>query len=51
MQIKGWTKKKKEALIKRDLKSLHEFSKCENESSHFNIRPSAPLRTVGVKTK
>ena len=51
IQLKGWTRKKKEALINKDLKSLHEFSKCENISSHFNMRPSAPLRTMGVKAK
>jgi len=51
MQIKGWTKRKKEALIKSDSNSLHEFSKCKNQSSHFNKRPSAPLRTADFKRK
>ncbi len=35
-QIKGWSRKKKEALIKGDFDLLHEFSKCKNESSSFN---------------
>ena len=51
IQLKGWTRKKKEALIKNELKRLREFSKCENETSHLYKRPSTPLRTVGVKIK
>ena len=33
-QIKGWTRKKKEALISGNFKLLHEFVKCKNETSH-----------------
>ncbi len=33
-QLKGWTRKKKEALIKGDFKLLHELAKCKNETSH-----------------
>jgi putative endonuclease len=35
-QIKGWSRKKKEALIKGNFELLHELSKCINESSSFN---------------
>jgi putative endonuclease len=35
-QIKGWNRKKKEALIKGDFDLLHELSKCKNVSSSFN---------------
>jgi putative endonuclease len=31
-QIKGWSQGKKEALIKRDISSLNERSKCRNGS-------------------
>ena len=51
IQLKGWTRKKKEALIKHDKKNLRDFSKCENETSHLNKCPSTPLRTMGVKAK
>ena len=33
-QIKGWTRKKKEALIKNNLKQLHILAKCKNETVH-----------------
>jgi len=40
-QIKGWSRKKKEALINGDWCMIHEFSICSNESSHKNyVRPS-----------
>jgi putative endonuclease len=32
-QIKGWTRKKKEALVSGDFKLLHELAKCKNETS------------------
>ncbi len=35
-QIKGWSRKKKEALIKGDFNLLHELSKCKNETSSYN---------------
>ena len=37
-QIKGWTRKKKEALIKGDFNLLHELAKCKNETSHTKLR-------------
>ena len=33
-QLKGWSKAKKVALIKNDLKLLHELAECKNETSH-----------------
>lgn len=35
-QIKGWTRKKKEALIRRDLNMLHIFAACKNSSHYSN---------------
>jgi|SRR5687768_13250168 len=34
-QIQGWSRKKKEALIRSDFNSLKKFSECEN-ASHIN---------------
>ncbi len=34
-QIKGWTRKKKEALISGDFELIHELTKCKNETSHL----------------
>jgi putative endonuclease len=35
-QLKGWTRKKKEALMAQNYELLHELSKCRNETSHLN---------------
>lgn len=32
---KGWSRKKKEALITSSWDELHEYSKCNNETSHL----------------
>ena len=34
-QIKGWTRNKKEALIKGDFKLLHNFAACKNKTSNI----------------
>ncbi len=34
-QIQGWTRKKKEALIKDQPDELHELARCLNETSHI----------------
>ena len=34
-KIKGWSRKKKEALFKSNWDEIHELSKCNNESSHL----------------
>ncbi|MDW7680837.1 MAG: GIY-YIG nuclease family protein, partial [bacterium] len=40
-QIKGWSRKKKEALFKRDWERIHELAKCRNVTSHlYYHRPS-----------
>ena len=31
-QIKGWSRAKKEALMKGDLELLHELARCQNET-------------------
>ena len=33
-QIKGWSRKKKEALIERNWNKLNELSECKNLTSH-----------------
>jgi putative endonuclease len=38
-KIKGWTRKKKEALIEAKFNLLHELAECKNES-HFKNRKS-----------
>ena len=35
-KIKGWSRKKKEALFESDWDAIHEFAKCKNETSHLN---------------
>lgn len=35
-QIKGWNRKKKEAMIKRNYDRLKELAICKNETSHLN---------------
>ncbi len=36
-KIKGWTRAKKEALVKGDFKLLHELSECKNEKHYSNV--------------
>ncbi len=36
-QIQGWSRKKKEALIRGDLNELHLLAECKNESHHKNF--------------
>ena len=33
-QIQGWSRKKKEALINRNIHDLKKFAECKNETSH-----------------
>jgi len=42
-QLKGWSRKKKEALIAKNWERLHELAKCKNETSHENYHPSTSL--------
>jgi putative endonuclease len=35
-QIKGWSRKKKEALIRGDFELLHTLAECQNESHYKN---------------
>lgn len=37
-QIKGWSRKKKEALINKDFKLLKELAACKNETTHLNFK-------------
>jgi putative endonuclease len=49
-KIKGWTRKKKEALIAERWNDLKELSICKNETSHMNYKrfdsPSTTLRVT-----
>ena len=35
-QVKGWSRKKKEALFNHDWKTIKELAICRNETSHIN---------------
>ena len=35
-QIQGWTRKKKEALIKGEINLLHQLSECKNDTHYSN---------------
>ena len=37
-KLKGWSRKKKEALIENNWNKLKEYSKCKNESHFSNFR-------------
>ncbi len=40
-QIKGWSRKKKEALFQGNWNKIHELAKCSNSTAHDNHeRPS-----------
>ena len=41
-QIKGWTREKKEALIRGDFDLLHELSRCENETRSPREKNASP---------
>jgi len=36
-QVQGWSRQKKEALIKGQCDALHEFAKCKNESHCIRV--------------
>ncbi len=40
-QVKGWSRKKKEALIRGDFDLLKILSECKNET-HYKNKPSSP---------
>jgi putative endonuclease len=40
-QIQGWSRKKKEALMRADFDALHELAKCRNESASFGSAQEA----------
>ena len=42
-QLKGWSRKKKEALIAGRFDLLHELARCRNESSHMSFRRASGL--------
>jgi putative endonuclease len=42
-QIKGWTRKKKEALIRGDFLRLHELAECKNQTNFRNQKLQSPF--------
>ena len=40
-QIKGWSRKKKEALIQGNWKHIHQLAMCRNETSHVYYKKSS----------
>ncbi len=38
-QIKGWSRRKKEALINGDFDLLHSLAECKNETTYKNKKP------------
>jgi putative endonuclease len=42
-QVQGWSKAKKEALIKANDKELHDLSECKNESHSMNKKIDSDL--------
>ena len=36
-RVQGWSRKKRIALINKDLKAIQEFAKCRNNSSSENF--------------
>ncbi len=40
-QLKGWSRKKKEALFERNWDRIHELAKCRNITSHLNYNKSS----------
>lgn len=43
-KIKGWSRKKKEALISNNIEDLPTLSSCKNKTTHLNYHPSTSLR-------
>ncbi len=39
-KLKGWTRRKKQALIESNYELLHEFSECKNESNYKKVKGS-----------
>jgi putative endonuclease len=46
-QVQGWSRMKKEALIKGEYNKLHEASECKNET-HFRNAPERSRRVIST---
>jgi putative endonuclease len=44
-QIKGWSRKKKEALIQSDFRLLHKLSQCRNKGHYSSRKKTAQPKT------
>ena len=42
-RIKGWSRRKKEALINNDFDLIKELAKCKNDTSHLNYERDKPF--------
>ena len=51
-QVQGWSRKKKEALMKNKTKDLHKLAECKNDSHYSNIAFGSAQATtrVGVRS-
>jgi putative endonuclease len=45
-RIKGWSRKKKEALINNDFDLIKELAKCKNDTSHTNFKPEMSFNSL-----
>ena len=43
-KLKGWSRKKKEALMKEDFELIHELSECKNTTHYRNRSKKTPSR-------
>lgn len=50
-QIKGWSRKKKEALIKGDFNLLHELAECKNQTHYSKQRHGERSRTMTIQPR
>ena len=42
-RIKGWSRKKKIALIKNDFELIKKLARCQNTTSHLNFKSDVPF--------
>ncbi len=50
-QVQGWSRKKKEALIKGMPEKLHKLAECMNESHHRNVGSGSAQPTGGAEQR
>ena len=50
-RIKGWTRKKKEALIENNWEKLKDLSICKNNTTHLNFKLERPFDSTQADKK